>query len=147
MTKRKTQGQRRKRSKGNSYQVFVSHATLDKWIAKTICEKIESVGATTFRDDRDIDGGDDIPESIKTAIQRSSEFVVLITPTSWDRAWVLIEVGVAWGWPSEIRIVPILYHVETDRIPPIIKQKKAYTLNDFDDYLKELAKRVKEKHV
>ncbi|MBI1918829.1 MAG: toll/interleukin-1 receptor domain-containing protein [Planctomycetes bacterium] len=41
------------------YRVFVSHATADKWIAKTLCEKIEGVGATTFRDDRDINGGDD----------------------------------------------------------------------------------------
>ena len=47
------------------YQIFVSHATTDKWLARTICEKIEGTGATTFRDDRDISGGDDIPEEIR----------------------------------------------------------------------------------
>jgi hypothetical protein len=36
------------------YQVFVSHATADKWIAKVICERIDATGATSFRDDRDI---------------------------------------------------------------------------------------------
>jgi hypothetical protein len=33
----------------------------------TICEKIKAAGATTFRDDRDIGGGDDIPEAVRTA--------------------------------------------------------------------------------
>ena len=48
-----------------NYQVFLSHATADKWTAKVICEKIEATGASTFRDDRDINGGDDIPEEIR----------------------------------------------------------------------------------
>jgi hypothetical protein len=30
------------------YQVFVSHATADKWIAKAICEHLEDAGAVTF---------------------------------------------------------------------------------------------------
>ncbi len=61
------------------YQVFVSHATTDKWLATTLCEKIEAAGAATFRDDRDIDGGDDIPERIRSEIKRSRELVVLLT--------------------------------------------------------------------
>ena len=68
-----------------TYQVFISHATADKWIAKVLCEKLEAVGATTFRDDRDIDGGDDIPDRLRDEIQRSQELVVLLTPRSWDR--------------------------------------------------------------
>ena len=44
----------------NPYLVFVSHATADKWIATVLCEKMEETGAKTFRDDRDIGGGDDI---------------------------------------------------------------------------------------
>ena len=79
------------------YQVFVSHATSDKWLATTLCEKIEATGAKTFRDDRDIDGGDDIPETIRIEIKRSKELVVLLTPDSADRPWVLLEVGAAWG--------------------------------------------------
>src|SRR6476659_6137871 len=78
------------------YQVFVSHATSDKWIAKTICEKLESIGAVTFRDDRDINGGDDIPDEIRKQIKKSRELVVLITPHSLGRPWVLLQVGGAW---------------------------------------------------
>lgn len=131
------------KSKSSKWQVFVSHASADKWLATTICEKIEAVGATTFRDDRDINGGDDIPEAIRTQIKQSRELVVLLTPKSVDRPWVLLEVGAAWGWRKGYRIVPILYQVTVDAIPDIIKGKKAFDLNEFDAYLNQLAECVK----
>lgn len=126
-----------------TYQVFVSHATADKWIATTFCEKIDATGATSFRDDRDINGGDSIPESIRTQIQVSRELVVLLTPDSIERPWVLLEVGAAWGRRKNYRIVPVLCHVSFDAIPDIIEGKKAFHINEFDKYLTELKRRVK----
>jgi hypothetical protein len=131
------------RTRGSDYQVFVSHATADKWLATILCEKIESVGAFTFRDDRDIDGGDDIPESIRVAIKRSRELVVLLTPKSVDREWVKLEVGAAWGWRRDFRIVAVLCHVDTVAIPAIIKGRKAIDINGFNEYLSELRQRVR----
>lgn len=125
------------------YQVFVSHATADKWIATIFCEKIDATGATSFRDDRDINGGDSIPDSIRTAIQVSRELVVLLTPDSIERPWVLLEVGAAWGRRKDYRIVPVLCHVTFDAIPDIIEGKRAFHINDFDTYLVELKRRVK----
>lgn len=137
----------KKKSKPKPYRVFVSHATADKWLAKVICEKLETVsGATTFRDDRDIDGGDDIPETIRTEIKRSNELVVLLTPNSVERPWVLLEVGAAWGRSKTMKITPILCHVDVDPIPGIIKCKKAIDINDCDAFLSELKKRVKKHH-
>lgn len=123
------------------YRVFVSHATADRWLATVVCEKLELNGAVTFRDDRDINGGDDIPEEIRDAINDSDELLVLLTPDSADRPWVLFEVGAAWG-RKKMRITAILCHVTTDRIPDLIKSKKAVDMNDFETYLVELANRV-----
>lgn len=131
-----------KKPNSKPYQVFISHATADKWIAKTICEKIEEQGAQTFRDDRDIDGGDDIPEAIRLQIKQSREMVVLLTPSSVKRPWVTLEVGAAWGWSRKIRIISVLCHVDVDPIPGMIKNKKAISLNEFDHYLVELRNRV-----
>ena len=121
----------------------MSHATADKWVAKVICEKIEAVGALTFRDDRDINGGDDIPDEIRKQIKHSQEMVVLLTPESVSREWVLLEVGAAWGWRKNNRIVTILDHVGTDRIPELIKSRKAIRINDLDQYIREISSRVK----
>lgn len=126
----------------SNYQIFLAHATADKWIAKMICEKIEATGASTFRDDRDINGGDDIPEEIRQQIKRSQELVVLLTPESIDRAWVLLEVGAAWGWRKNFRIVAVLDHVDINPIPEIIKSKKAIKINEIDNYFAEISKRV-----
>jgi len=129
------------RGRSGPYQVFVSHATADKWLAKTLCEKMEAAGAKTFRDDRDIAGGDDIPDVIRREIIRSKEMVVLVTPESVDRRWVLLEVGAAWG--RRRRTVAVLCHVAVDTIPAIIASKKAVPLNEFDDYLRDLRERVR----
>jgi len=138
---------RKSKAKYPDYQIFISHATADKWIAKVICEKIEEIGASTFRDDRDINGGDDIPDEIRQQIKRSREMIVLLTPESVGREWVLLEVGAAWGWRKNFPIVAIRNHIEIDPIPDIIKSKKAITLDDFGNYLTEIAKKVeKEKN-
>jgi hypothetical protein len=122
--------------------VFVSHATADKWLATVLCEKIEETGAKTFRDDRDIDGGDDIPDAIRQQIVHCNEMVVLLTPESVNRPWVLFEVGAAWGRRRNSRIIAVLCHVQVDSIPGMIASKKAVPINQFDQYQRELKQRV-----
>lgn len=144
MAKKSLSSRPAKRVSGTKpYQVFVSHATADKWIAKLLCEKIEATGATSFRDDRDIQGGDDIPEEIRRQIKQSREMIVLLTPASVGRQWVVLEVGAAWGSSKRMRIVMLMYHVSVDPIPDMIKNKKAVSLNEIDRYLSELARRVR----
>lgn len=134
--------ERRSQRIESRYSVFVSHATADKWIASAICEKIEGVGAATFRDDRDIGGGDDIPDEIRRQIIRSDEMVVLLTPESANRKWVLFELGAMWGRKQKARIVTILCHVQVDAIPDLVASKKSISPNDLDEYLSELRGRV-----
>ncbi len=124
------------------YQVFISHATTDKWIARVICEKIEALGVKTFRDDRDITGGDSIPDAIRSEIKNSNDVLVLLTPQSIARQWVMVEVGAAWGSSKRRRLVPVVYHVAFSEIPAIIQMTKAYLLNDFDQYLDDLRLRL-----
>lgn len=131
---------RRAGKTGPKYRVFVSHATTDKYLARIVCEKLEALGVATFRDDRDIDGGEDIPDRIKSEIARCDELLVLLTPDSVQRDWVLLEVGAAWG--CEKRIVAILCHTKVVRIPAMIRSRKAFHLNDFDRYLDEVRGRA-----
>jgi len=104
------------------------------------------MGAASFRDDRDIHGGDDIPETIRTQIKQSKEIIVLLTPDSVDRQWVVLEVGAAWGWSKRMRITMVMCHVSVDPIPDMIKNKKAISLNEIDEYLHQLSNRVKDHH-
>ncbi len=37
----------------------------------------------------------------------------------------------------------MLYHIDVDPIPDMLKSKKAIQLNDLDDYLDEVGRRVR----
>ena len=126
----------------HTYLIFISHAAIDKFFATTICDKIEQVGATYFRDDRDIHGGDDIPDEIRAQIVACDEFLVLLTPESLDRQWVILEIGAAWGLGK--RIVPLCYRLDPTKMPDLIRMKRAYDLNHLDDYLRHLRERLTE---
>lgn len=125
------------------YRVFLSHATYDKWIAKVLCDKIESIGShvRAIRDDRDIAGGERIPVEIRTAIESSQEMAVLLTPESITRDWIKIEIGMA--FMAGVRIVPLLYHIRGEQIPEIIREHRGFELSDLDQYLSEIEARAR----
>lgn len=83
------------------------------------------------------------PDAIRRELKRCNELVVLLTPQSVNRQWVVLEVGAVWGRSKKARISPILYHVTVAPIPDIIKSIKAIQLNDIEDYLDELNKRIR----
>jgi TIR domain len=95
----------------------------------------------TFLDERDIQGGDSIPETILTRLRDCQEFVILLSPQSITRQWVLVELGAALGLQKHI--VPIIHNVTPTDIPDIIRLTKAHELNDFEHYLDELVCRVR----
>ncbi|MBA3315952.1 MAG: toll/interleukin-1 receptor domain-containing protein [Planctomycetota bacterium] len=133
-----------KSSADDRYNVFVSHATYDKFLAKTLCDRIEVISPrlSTFRDDRDINGGDRIPLAIASAIRACNELVVIITPESASREWIITEIAMA--FVLDKRIIPILYHVDSSKIPQIIRDFRGYQLDQLDEYLENLLARIVE---
>lgn len=124
------------------YRVFVSHATADKGIVLLLGEKIDALrGVTTFRDDRDIAGGEVIPAKLLEALEASDEMLVLLTPAAVQSLWVMHEVGAFWAMRQPI--VPVFHQVEPGQFPPLVKDVKAYRLQDFDQYLADLRGRAR----
>jgi TIR domain len=130
-----------------SYLVFISHSTKDRWIARQMAAIVQDrgrqQGIVTFLDEKDIEGGDDIPRTILQKLRASEEFVVLLSPQSVNRPWVLIELGAAWGLGK--RLTAIIDKVAPKEMPDIIAQTKAYDLNDFDRFVTELLRRAERK--
>jgi TIR domain len=122
-------------------RVFISHATGDKWVARTICEQIDAVpGASSFRDDRDIGGGEPIPSVIRNEIRAADELLVLLTPSSQTRIWVGMEIGMAFLLNKPI--VPIWYNVPVTSFS-FLATYRGHLLNDFPEYLEALRARVR----
>jgi hypothetical protein len=127
------------------YLVFISHSSRDRWIARQMAAIIERKaqhhGVRVFLDEKDLEAGAIIPEEIRRQLESCEDFLVLLTSQSISRQWVLLELGAAWGLRK--RIVAITDKVADDDLPDIIRQTKAYGLNDFDRFVAELVGRAK----
>lgn len=128
-------------------QVFLSHSSRDDWIARHLAVAVEARGATTFLDHSAIEAGDDFDAKILKAAAASQELLILLTPWSLQRPYLWMELGLFWKTPK--RIVCI-YHGFTaqeiaahDGIPVLLKRGHLLSLNESDQYLKELADRVR----
>jgi TIR domain-containing protein len=128
----------------SEHLIFISHSSKDRWIAKRMAEIIERRakrhGVRTFLDERDIRGGDSIPETILATLRECQEFTILLSPQSILGQWVLTELGAALGLQK--RVVPIMRNVEPGEIPDIIRLIEAYELDHLDDYVRDLVRRV-----
>src|SRR5262245_5212803 len=125
--------------KAEPYVIFISHSSRDSWIARTIAEKVTSLGAEVWLDVKDLQGGDIIDQEILKGIDACQEAVVLISPESAGSQWVIFEIGATWG--QHKRVTPVLNNVPYDAIAPL-RVAKAIDLKDFDQLLSELGSRI-----
>ena len=125
--------------KGSEYVVFISHSSLDAWIARTIAEKIQSLGVDCWLDLKDLEGGDVIPDEIIRGIDACDEAIVLISPNSLNSRWVSFEIGGVLA--QHKRVTPILNNVRPDEMAPM-KDIKTIDLNKFEEFLAQLERRV-----
>jgi len=127
--------------------VFVSHSGTDTWVAKQIAHEIRRCGAIPFLDEADIDVGSEFEEDMLSFLNRAQELVVLLTPWALDRPYVWAELGAAWG--RQIPVVVLLHGITAGElqskpgVPIFLKKRDLISLNDFETYLAQLRKRVK----
>ena len=126
--------------------VFVSHSSLDTWVAKQIAKGIEAAGASTFLDESNVNVGEDFEERILSALNDAAELLVLLTPWSLTRRYVWAEIGAAWG--RRIQIVGVLHGLTPEdlqsdpSVPTFLTRRDLIQLNDIETYFGQLAERI-----
>ncbi len=126
--------------------MFISHSSRDKWVAGQLEKELRAVGADCFLDSSGIETGDQFDEELKAALHASAELVVLLTPSALERPYVWIEIGIAWSQGK--RIVGILHGMTTselaarDGTPAFLKAIHLRDINELDEYLGELRRRI-----
>src|SRR5712692_1501335 len=137
----------RRRNTKSAYLVFISHSSRDQWVARQMARTIVGKGrqyrVKSFLDEKDLESGDHIHESIRDSIRDCDEFMVLLTRRSASRAWDLIEMGAAWVLRK--RVVAVMEDVTPEEVPDIIFPYKAVDINKFDEYVTEIIRRAKRK--
>lgn len=115
--------------------VFISHSSLDVWIATMMAEKITALGAECWLDEKDLSGGDIIAEQIIRGIDACHEAIVLISPNSVRSQWVPFEIGGVRAQHKQV--TPILNNVKPEEMAPM-HDIRAIDLNSFDRFLAQL---------
>ena len=131
---------------GPDWLVFVSHSSMDTWVARQIAKGIEAAGASTFLDETDVAVSEDFEERILRALGTATELLVLLTPWALTRPYVWAEIGAAWG--RGIPIVGVLHGLTPEElqsdsnVPTLLKRRNLIQLNEIDTYLVQLAERI-----
>lgn len=130
-----------------TYRVFISHGWHDRWIARQMARLVlEEAKANPFIDIFDVKKGDRIEERIFEERPKCKELVALLTPWSVTRNWVWTEIGAARA--CDMRIVGVLFGLSLHEIEDkgglaCLNKRNTASLDEFDDYIDELAVRVK----
>jgi hypothetical protein len=129
----------------DKWLVFISHSSIDTWLAERIEERIVACGATTFLDAKHIDIGDNFENVIRPALIRAKEVLFLLTPWALESEYVRLEMGAAWGRGK--RLVFVLHgitaeEVQKSKMPVLVKASNLVRLNDIDKYFGQLSKRI-----
>lgn len=88
---------------------FISHVHEDAELAVRLKDLIEDAFAgavEVFVSSESIAPGDDWRRRIREHLQQADDFLILLTPRSFNRAWVNFEAGAALG--RDIRFIPVL---------------------------------------
>lgn len=106
---------------GLKYDIFISYASEDGDIAEEIYEMIQKKNPQLeiFMAKKSIKAGDVWDETIRKALISSPVIVLLLTPKSYRKPWVLLEVGGAWF--QRKKIIPLYQYVEITDLPQPIK--------------------------
>jgi hypothetical protein len=125
--------------------VFVSHSSMDIWVAQQIAGAIRKCGAEAFLDEAQIDVGADFEDVILSSLNKADELVVLLTPWALKRPYIWAEIGACWG--RGIPIVGLLHGMTSaefqsqPEFPVFLKKRDLIELNKIDTYLIQLKQR------
>ncbi len=98
----------------NKYDIFISYACCDSSLAKEVQSEIEKRGMTSFMAEKDIPVSSDWKRTIRDALRSSSRVLILLTPNSISRPWVLLETGAAWALDKTL--IPAIAFVDPDQM-------------------------------
>ncbi|MBI2469654.1 MAG: toll/interleukin-1 receptor domain-containing protein [Planctomycetes bacterium] len=122
-----------------SFFFFISHATDNKDVVVEITKELEAIGIATWRDDKDILGGDSIPSEIEKGLEKATHFGLLYTNASKDRAWVKTEFENALMLRARTgrpKIIPLL--LDGLRPPTILGNIRGVPFDNFKQGMEQL---------
>jgi TIR domain len=92
------------------HQAFISHSRRDDAFVNWLTGMLRLRGVSYWRDQREIEVGDPVVETIRNALADVYCFVIVLSPEALQSKWVIAEIreAVSLSDAGHLRIVPIL---------------------------------------
>jgi TIR domain len=130
------------------YRIFFSHGGDDTYIVNDFLRpQVERTGATVFLDAGGIEYGEDFRRIIFAELCGCDELLVLLTPSSLKRPWVIAEIGailVRGKRVVAIRYGPSEGELQELGILSLLGSVSLLRMDDFKGYVEQLTRRVAE---
>ena len=120
--------------------VFLSHASEDNDLAKTLATSLYANGVKTFYDEWEIRSGESIRQKIDAGLEGCTHFVVLLSKDSITKPWVNAEIDGAFVRKLEglCRFIPLRIALKPDELPPLLKCLHSPAIDNYEADLKSL---------
>ena len=125
-------------------RLFFSHGSEDDFLVEKLRPDLEQAGAQVFVD-HGMEFGDNFRNIIIPELNQSDEVLVLLTPTSIERAWVMAEIGATVFQGKRIvcfRYGPRIQHLHERGIVSLLGHINLPHIREFDRYLQSLVVRL-----
>lgn len=120
--------------------VFISHSSLDKTIARRLALELAKRGVEVWLDESAIKVGNSISRSVEEALENCTYVIVLLSPHALASNWVDREWRAAFSREmksGQVTVLPVL--AAKCELPPLLRDKKHADLSEsFEAGLKEL---------
>jgi MAP3K TRAFs-binding domain/TIR domain len=106
--------------RGNRYDLFISYAFDDKALVEELKQKLEERNLRCFLAEKDIAAGKQWQDEVLQAITDSARVLLILTPRSYNREWITLEIGMALALRK--MVIPALNYVTPEQmIEPVRK--------------------------
>jgi len=127
--------------------LFISHVSEDENIAETISIALsritlKQIDAWFSSDSSQMGGispGSDWYEVVKNKLNECDAVIVLLTPRSINKQWIIFESGFCVGNPN-CDVIPVCVGVNLDQIPDPLSKFQSFQLTDYSSLKRFFAK-------
>jgi len=114
----------------NPIDVFLSYGSSDSALAQEIGGFLEDNALKVFMAEMSLSPGAMWSEEIRMALQATRTAVLLLTPESVNRPWVMAEAGALWVMKKPF--VPATMYVELKKLPEFITERQCIDIRTMD---------------
>lgn len=128
-------------SKTRNHQVFISHNSMDKPLARRLSSELERFGIITWLDEKDILPGQSIPDKITTALENCTHFILIYSEHSKDKTWVKTELNnILMRRNSSAERQPIIIPLLLNELlpPRLISEVKGINFSNYNEGMRQL---------